>query len=327
MKPILIRNVGLILLLAAILALTGCAAVLTPSQVKEVATFAQAAQDYGTFPGAVIRSHAGLRARQKLLEAATFAGGDTALRQVEAAVDIRRELERRATAADTALGVLNDYAALLVRLTADTYTNDLQGSAEKLGRSVDRGISRYNELRGAQLESFGSLVAAGVRGVGGTYIRHEQAQALKRAVTSADPAIEAMIGEVEKLLALYLAPADLKELKLTITASGTPPEQLDLIRNVADDLRESYRRLTDTAGGAHQVEAAVLAADGLAGADDTILLAVKALQAAETYRAAHRKLTESVTRRHWLRSSIDQVKALADEVNDANRLRKKIEGK
>lgn len=327
MKPTSIRSTALILLLAALLALTGCTAVLTPSQVKEVATFAEAARDYGTFPGAVVRSHAELRARQKILEAATFASGDAALRQVQAAVDIRQELERRATAADTALGVLNDYAALLVTLTADSYSNELQGSAEKLGRSVDRGIVRYNEMRGAKLDSFGSLVAAGVRGIGGLYIRHEQAQALKKAVTSADPAIEAMIGEVEKLLALYLSPDDLKELKLTITAAGTPPEQLDLLRNVAADLRESYKRLVDASGGKPQTDAAALAALSLKGADDSIRLAVKTLQAAETFRAAHRTLAENVTRRHWLKSSIDQVKTLADEVNDANKLRKAIEGK
>ena len=326
MKPNPFRITSLILLLAAILALTGCSAVLTSSQVKEVATFAEAARDYGTFPGAVIKSHADLRARQKILEAATFSSGDAALHQVEAAVDIRRELEKRATAADAALGVLDDYADLLVQLTADTYTNDLQGSAEKLGRSVDRGIDRYNKLRGTKLESFGALVAAGVRGIGGIYIRHEQAEALKKAVTSADPAIEAMIGEVEGLLALYLSPADLKELKLTITASGAPPEQLDLLRNVAADLRESYKRLVDAGGGKPQTDAAALAAVSLKGADDSIGLAVKTLRAAETFRAAHRALAENVTRRHWLTGSIDQVKVLADEVSDANKLRKAIEG-
>lgn len=327
MKPTPIRSTGLILLLTAVFALTGCAAVLTPSQVKEVATFAEAARDYGTFPGAVVRSHAELRARQKILEAATFASGDAALRQVEAAVDIRQELEKRATAADAALGVLNDYAALLVTLTSDSYSNELQGSAEKLGRSVDRGITRYNELRGAQLDSFGALVAAGVRGIGGIYIRHEQAEALQKAVTAADPVIGAMIGEVEKLLALYLSPADLTELKLSITVAGTPPEQLDLLRNVAADLRESYKRLVDAGGGKPQTDAAALAAVSLKGADDSIGLAVKTLRAAETFRAAHRALAENVTRRHWLTGSIDQVKVLADEVSDANKLRKAIEGK
>lgn len=326
MEPNAIRTVCRLMLLTWAVAITGCSAVLTETQVKEVATFARAAKEYGAFPGAVIRSHAELRSRQKLLEAATFTSGGTALRQIEAAVSIRRELERRATAADSSLGVLNDYAELLVKLTADTYSSDLQGSAEKLGRSVDRGISRYNELRGANLESFGALVAAGVRGVGGVYIRHEQAEALRMGVTAADPVVATMIGEVEKLLALYLSPADLKDLKLSVTDSGTPPEQADLIRTVADDLRVSYQRLTDTAGGTHQVEAALLTADGLTGADATIRLAVKALRAAESYRAAHRKLAENVTERRWLPGSIEQVTALADEVNEANRLRKQLEG-
>ena len=40
---------------------------------------------------------------------------------------------------------------------------------------------------------------------------------------------------------------------------------------------------------------------------------------------AHRKLAENVTQRQWLRNSIDQVKALVDEVNAANKTKKKIE--
>lgn len=325
MKQLIFIRVGLILLAAVVFTLQGCNAVLTRSQVNEVATFAVAAKDYGAFPGTVIRSHADLRARQKLLEAATFTGGDSALRQVESAVNIRKELEKRASAADSALGILNDYAELLVKLTADNYTNELQGSAEKLGRSVDRGISKYNELRGAKLDGFGSLVASGVRGAVGIYIRHEQAEALKKAVTAADPVIETMIGEVEQLLALYLAPADLGSLKLTISAAGTMPEQLDLIRNVASDMRDSYRRVAEAGKGNQHIEAAILTANSLAGADDAIQLALKTLQAAETYRSAHRALSHNVTEPKWLNSSIDQVKALVDEVNDANRLKKKIE--
>jgi len=305
--------------------LPGCTGVLTSSQVKEVATFAAAAKAYGTFPGAVIRSHGQLRASQKILQATTFTSGDTALRQVDAAVDIRRELDQRATAADSALGVLNDYAALLVALTADTYTNDLQGSAEALGGSIDRGIARYNDLRKTNLESFGAIAAAGVRGAGGVYIRHKQAEALKKAVISADPVIDAMINEVEKLLALYLSPDDLKNMKLTITNSGPAPEQLNLIRNVATDLRATYKRIADNSGGKQDVEAALLTADSLTNADNTIQLAVKALQAAETYRMAHRKLADNITQRQWLRNSIDQVKALVVEVNAANKTKKKIE--
>ncbi len=321
---------GLVPFAATVFFFQGCSAVLTKSQVKEVATFAVAAKDYSAFPGTVIRSHADLRAKQKLIEVITFASGDASLRQVEGAVNIRREMEIRAAAADSALGILRDYAELLVKLTADNYTNDLQGSTEKLGRSVDKGISSYNGLRGTNLNGFGALVAAGVRGIGGIYIRHEQAEALKKAVTAADPVVETMIGEVEKLLATYLAPADLQNLKLTITAGGAVPEQLDLIRNVAADLKDGYRRAAESAGELEQqqqLEAAVLTADSLAGVDNTIRLALKAIQAAETYRAAHRALAQNVTKPQWLKSSIEQVNTLVDEVNAANGLRKKIEAK
>lgn len=318
-----IRRTLVLVILAAAVTLQGCGAVLTSSQVKEVGTFAAAAKEYGTFPGTVIRSHAELRVRQKLLEASTMTSGATALRQVEAAVDLRRELNRRAQAADGALEILNGYAALLVKLTGDQYTTDLQGSAESLGSSVDRAIDRYNKLRGTSLGSFGALAAAGVRGAGGIYIRHEQAEALQRAIIAADPVVETMIAEVERLLALYLAPADLAGLQLAI-ATGLPPEQHDLLRTVATDLSESYRRIADEAAGRQQLETVLVVADGLTGADDTIRLAVQALRAAESYRAAHRALVENVTARRGLKEGIEQVTTLVNEVNAANKLRKKL---
>ncbi len=284
MRSNIIQTPMLMLFLAGALALPGCGTILTESQVKEVAAFAVAARAYGAFPGAVIKSHADLSSRRKIVEAAGVESGATASHQAEATDKIRQELEQRAVSAAIALDILNDYASLLVKLTAENYSDDLQGDAEKLGRTVDRGIILYNKQRGANLVGFGALAAAGMRGRGGIAILHEQAQALKNVVTSAAPVIETMIEEVENILALYLAPPDLKGLKLTMTD------------------------------------------DGLKGANEAVLLAITALQGAETYRDAHRKLAECVTQPRRLLSSVDRIKAFSDQINEANRLRKKIPG-
>ncbi len=315
----------LMLLTAVVVFFQGCAGVLTSSQIQEVATFANAAKAYGDLPGEVIKSHGQLRANQKILQASTFTNGDMAIRQINSAVNIRRELDRRATAADNALEVMNDYASLLVKLTADTYTDDLQKSAENLGDSIDRGIGSYNDLRKSNLKTFGGLVAASVRGVGGLLIHYEQAKTLKKAIILADPVIDAMINEVEKLLALYLSSNDLKELKLTLAKNDTPLEQLDLVRNVETDLRQTYTQIVTNSGRTQNVQAAYVTADNLTNADNTIRLAVKALKAAETYRMAHKKLAENVTQRQWLSNSIDQVKTLVEEVNAAIKIKKKLE--
>jgi type I site-specific restriction endonuclease len=233
------KKVLVVSLLTVIVFTAGCA-ILTPTQVREVNKFATAAHSYGPLPGAVIEAHSDIRQTQKVLEASTFKNGENSLNQLKSAIAAENEFRKRSRNADQALDILTDYADLLVNLTSDEYTNEIQASAENLGEALDKGISKYNKENDTSFSLFGSTTAAIVRGAGGLYIKHKQAKALKNAITKADPAIDNMITAVEKLLVLYLNEDDLKELKIE-KIGNKEPVTFDLIRNAREDLEALYK--------------------------------------------------------------------------------------
>ncbi len=282
---------------------SGCA-VLTPSQVKEVNKFAVAARNYGTLPGAVINSHADIRETEKMLKVSIKKDGESALEQLERILEYRQSYKADADRADSALDILNDYAELLVKLTSDSYTNELQGSVENLSKSIDKGIKTYNKMYSKDFNLVGSGVAAIVRGVGGVYIKSVQSKALKKAVTDADPIVKDMTAAIEDLLKLY---SD------------------NLMENARVDLKRAYMMAVKVHDGLLPFRTVSIVGKELVSIDDTIQLAEDAKRAAKTFREAHGALASNVKQKQSLKGIIEQIEVLADEVKAARKLKKKLD--
>jgi NADH dehydrogenase/NADH:ubiquinone oxidoreductase subunit G len=290
-------------LLTLLIFASGCA-VLTPSQVKEVNKFAVAARNYGTLPGTVINSHADIRETEKMLMVSIKKDGDAALGQLEKILEYRKSYKAEADRADSALDILNDYAELLVKLTSDSYTNELQGSVENLSKSIDKGIKEYNEMYSKDFNLVGSSVALIVRGVGGVYIKSAQSKALKQAITDADPIVKDTTAAVESLLKLYTE---------------------DLMENARVDLERAYKMAVKVHGGLLPFRTVSVVGKELVSIDDTVLLANDAMKAAKAFREAHGALVSNVKQKQSLKGIIAQIQVLADEVKAARKLKKKLE--
>ena len=181
---------------------TGCA-VLTPSQFVEVEKFAKATAAYSAMPHEVMKTHAELRSNVKIANASASLKGESAWKQLEDAKKFPEAVELKAIRAERACNVLKNYGNLLSVLAGDEYTAKLQASAEELGRSLDSAILKYNDISGKGIGTFGSAVAAGVRGAGGLYIKHRQTTAIKEAVKNAEPVVDEMADAISDLLTLY----------------------------------------------------------------------------------------------------------------------------
>ncbi len=297
------KNSFVVCFLALLIFASGCA-VLTPSQVKEVNKFAVAARNYGTLPGAVINSHADIRETGKMLLVSIEAESNIALEQLEKILEYRKSYKAKADKADGALDILNDYAELLVALTSDSYTNELQGSAENISRSIDKGIKTYNKMYSKDFSLFGSGVAAIVRGVGGVCIKSAQSKALKKAVTDADPIVKDMTIAIEDLLKLYTG---------------------NLMENARVDLRRAYMKVVRRHGGLLPFTTVSIVGKELVSIDDTIRLAEDAKRAAKAFREAHGALANNVKQKQSLKGIIEQIEVLADEVKVARKLKKKLD--
>lgn len=312
------------ILLFFLIVMQGCA-VLTDSQVTAVRGFAKAAEDYNDLPGSVIKLHADSMLIENIYSAATAAPEKPSklypdpnihiTDKINGYTDGYLKLFEEADKADAALNVIGTYRKLLLKLTSNDFTEQLQEEASSLGAEVDGAIDQYNKTAKTKISSFGAIVAMAVRAGGGIIIRHKQAEAVKEAVNRAEPVIGKMSGEVIGLMDSYIGEVDKKSDQGNGYANQT-----------AQGLLNEYKLLLNsksknTINDVQDVTQSLLKAKSIKP------LAEKTKKAMETFRAAHTKLHEELKERKEIEESIEEIKILFGEIKAAQRLKKEIEGK
>jgi len=296
---------GIVVATALIGALVGGCAVLTQPQVDAVADFADATKDFGTTPSAVIQAHGQLRRERGLLEAASRTDAQVAVGDIERSLRMESELDKIALRTSVALDVLDEYAEMLGVLSSSRFTDDLQERAVALGKSIDADIATFNKLGGANVGSFGDVVAGIVRGAGGIWIRHEQERALKAAVTSAQAPVRDLTRAVETLMQDYLA-----------------ADKVDAFGSEAAHLESIMKRPTSHGWG---VDGLTRYQNALALSRSGEALARSCQDSARHYREAHEQLVAAITGGGKdLQGTIASIKALAAEVQAGKRVRNEV---
>jgi hypothetical protein len=309
------RDHSLTVSLRLLLALTvgvfcaaGCAGVLTDGQVAAVNQFAEATRGFGTSPGTVINAYGDLRRQRGLLQSATRSDAGAAARDLASALRQETALETRAAASDAAMRVLDDYAEMLGLLSSAKFTEALQNETVALGGSIDDGIAAFNTVAGAQVVSFGDVVAGIVRGAGGIWIRREQHKALVAAVTQAQTPVEKLTSSVEDLMAFFLGPSNEPDKNLFARESK---DVQDLLARPRPDARN-----LDVLDRTQQA---------MRQAFDGQKLAESCRKAAVQYRNAHKELVQAITeRRTDLKGLVAQIRVLAQEIKAGKRLRDEV---
>jgi hypothetical protein len=309
------RDRGLTMSLRTLVALTfvlfaasGCGAVLSDSQVAAVSQFAEATKGFGTSPGTVINAYGDLRRERGLLQSATRSDGGAAARDLTNALRQETALEVKAAASDAAMGVLDDYAEMLSLLSSAKFTDELQNETIALGGSIDNGIAAFNNVAGAQVASFGDVVAGIVRAAGGFWIRREQHKALVAAVTQAQTPVETLTASVEELMAFFLGPPNEPDKNLFARESK---EVQDLLARPRPDGR-NLDVLDRTQRAMRQ-------------AFDGQKLAESCRKAAVQYRSAHKELVQAIAEgRTDLKGLVAQIRALSQEIKAGKRVRDEV---
>jgi hypothetical protein len=309
------RDRGLTMSLRRLVALTfvlfaasGCGAVLSDSQVAAVSQFAEATKGFGTSPGTVINAYGDLRRERGLLQSATRSDGGAAARDLTNALRQETALEVKAAASDAAMGVLDDYAEMLSLLSSAKFTDELQNETIALGGSIDNGIAAFNNVAGAQVASFGDVVAGIVRAAGGFWIRREQHKALVAAVTQAQTPVETLTASVEELMAFFLGPPNEPDKNLFARESK---EVQDLLARPRPDGR-NLDVLDRTQRAMRQ-------------AFDGQKLAESCRKAAVQYRSAHKELVQAIAEgRTDLKGLVAQIRALSQEIKAGKRVRDEV---
>jgi hypothetical protein len=258
----------------------------------------------------VISAYAALRSERALLESTTRTDGSVAARDLQEGLKQRTQIEAEAASADAAMGVLDDYAQMLSLLSSSRFTDDLQNQTIALGSSIDNGVATFNKLSGSNLNSFGDIVAAIVRGAGGIWIRREQHKALVAAVTQAKAPVDRLTASVEDLMTFFVGPPP----------STDPDANLFL-----SESREVQGLLARPQPAGRELGVLERTQAAMRRALDGQKLAESCRKAAVGYRNAHNELVQAITSdRADLKGLIAQIQTLAQEIKAAKRVQADI---
>ncbi len=294
----------LIILLLLTFCLSGCVGLLTESQVTEIKKFSAASNSYSEYPGAVIKSHADLSFNNQLTNASSSLDGENAFGFIEKGIEKHKRLTELEKRADNACGILRSYSGILDRLSSDTYTTNTQASLEKLGSQLDRSIKEYNEISKSSLTTFGSLVAATLRGVSSIYIKNRQHKAIKMAVTEAGPVIEEITNAITDLLEMYAG-----------------ENSLDIIQAERDDLQIWY----ETSGYKQPLSTTIWVAEELERIESILNLVEKSKNATVNLQKAHKILITKIEKKMDLKGTIEVIETLVEEVEAAKGFKEKLD--
>ncbi len=294
----------LIILLLLTVCLSGCVGLLIESQVMEIKKFSAASNSYSDYPGTVIKAHADLSFHNQLTNASSSVNGENAFGFIEKGMEKYKKITELGERADAACRILRSYSGILDKLSSDTYTTKTQASLEKLGLQLDHSIKEYNEITKSSLTSFGSLIAATLRGISSVYIKSKQHKAIKMVVTEADPMIEEITNSITELLETYVG-----------------ENSLEIIQAERDDLQTWY----ETVGYKQPLSTALWVADELEAIESILILVEKSKKAAIDLQKAHKVLITKIEKKMDLKDTIEVIETLVEEVEAAKEFKEKLD--
>lgn len=311
------RVIHFFFLVPILFMLSNCA-VLTSSQIKEVEKFALASKQYTTLPGALPSSYGILMRNRKLLKISRDAyrvtdkdgridpaPANAAWQEIKEAYKVEMDFDAAGRELDGALSVLTVYSELLTTMASDDFTEALSQKLEKLGKQLDKATDDYNMQFKTDhpLDKIGGTVAKVVRAVGGFYLRKKQAVILQDTIEAANPIIKVLMQDVERIA------------RETFKPKFQKCEEMYLGRTFKSVAINNNRISVCTT---------VFAYEELKRTRNAIALSDQVAAAAKTYRQAHQSLYENTRKRVELKTLIEEIETLKDEIDAAEQVEKNV---
>lgn len=306
------KKTFIFLILGAVLLHSSGCAVLTKSQVKAVKAFAEVSKEYGTMPGEPIRVYGHVLRANRILNVSARDFSDEDARQqgwseLQKANDLDQAYASASEEADAALEVLDTYSELLLTLSSDQFTDSLDASAKSLGEAFDKSVKKYNEAfrkpnGKTEFGLIGGSIAAGVRSGVGVWIRYRQAKYLKNYVTGAQPVVLALTAHVQDLMTNTVM-SDLATLESRL--------KQDFVTAAGRAKRLTYETSESVADAQRQIS-------------QTRELCESAALSSQRFADAHTKLLEKLARRQTLKTRIEEVTMMAEEIKKAQKIQKQL---
>lgn len=170
--------------------LSGCA-VLSKSQLQNINTFAEATKNYSNFPAEVVRKGQQLQYNNNILEASVLPDSNLIIQSLNHSKEQYKKGLEFSKKMDLSLQLIQDYAALLVRLSSDSYSDDLGQNTTTLGTNLNNAVAVFNTKSATQIPAnVGAGISNIINIIGNSIVKNKQAKALKKFIPIADTLIQ-----------------------------------------------------------------------------------------------------------------------------------------
>jgi len=170
--------------------LTSCA-VLSHSQLQNINTFAEATKNYSGFPAEVVKQGQQLQYNNNILEASVLPDSGLIIQSLTKSKEQYKKGLEFSKKMDLSLQLIQDYAALLVKLTSDIYSTDLDASTTALCSNLNNAVALFNTQVAPQIPpNVGEGISGIINIVGNRIIKNKQAKAVKKFIPIADTLIQ-----------------------------------------------------------------------------------------------------------------------------------------
>lgn len=180
--------------------LVGCA-VLSKSQLQNINAFAEATKNYSGFPAEVVKQGQQLQYNNNILEASVMPDSGLIIQSLTKSKEQYKNGIEFSKKMDLSLQLIQDYAALLAKLTSDSYSTDLGESTTDLCSNLNKAVALYNTQVSTQIPpNVGEGISSIINIVGNRIIKNKQAKALKKFIPIADTLIQVTKNSLVEVL-------------------------------------------------------------------------------------------------------------------------------
>lgn len=179
------------LLLAFLLASSGCKTLLTTTHTSNVEGFARSAKTLSTAPGELYRNISDFRHELRLIESSTLFSSDKVIPRLNTVADIRRQFETNAAQITQACMIIHSYAQSLLALVDAGYQKELEDEDENLALQLNSAINAYNKNFNKNIPAgVGDFLGVVINKIGSVKLRKLQKEYLKEFVVQGDVIVD-----------------------------------------------------------------------------------------------------------------------------------------
>ena len=180
------------LFILLLVALSSCS-VLTESQIKNINAFGASAKSYSGFPSTVLERRAALHLDEALIRTVQLPTPDQMKENLKNAQNAYNKALQLSDKFDLSLQLIQQYAGLLTRLSANNVVENLDKNTTELGENLSSLVETYNARVPNNKLSAGvtALLTKAIFLTGERLTRSKQAKALKTFMPQGDQLVQA----------------------------------------------------------------------------------------------------------------------------------------